>query len=258
MMPNAPDRIRRGLRLVALVAALAVPAAAEPVVFGAASTGRALDAAIAASGLTAVTSYSASGTLARQIELGAPADVFVSANPRWMEHLVDQGLVDADAVREIMSNRLVLIAPQGRAFDAARPVWGLDGEIFVMADPAVAPVGRYGRTALERLGFWGALGPHYVPTRNTLATVAAVASGEAALGLVYASDAVGRAGVDVVWTVPPEMHPPVRYLVAPVVQGEDTAAAARLMAFLLSAPGQAILQRFGFLAARAHTPAGGV
>ncbi|MEM9762290.1 MAG: molybdate ABC transporter substrate-binding protein [Pseudomonadota bacterium] len=237
----------RVLAVVALALGAAGPATAEPMVFGAASTARALDAALAEGGVAALTSYSASGTLARQIEQGAPADVFLSANPRWMAHLVERGLVDQGAVQTLMSNRLVLIAPEGRSFDPAQPQAGMAGELFVMADPAVAPVGRYGQTALETLGLWEALGARFAPTRNTLATVSAVASGEAALGLVYASDAVGREGIEIVWSVPADAHRPIRYLIAPLAHGDDGDGGVEIVAYLLAPEGQAVLQRHGFL-----------
>ena len=233
--------------LLALAVALAAGlAAAEPVVLAAASTGRALDAALARNALPAVTSYGASGMLARQIEQGAPADLFVSANPKWMQHLVDIGLVHTDQVSVLMSNSLVLIAPPGAAplgpgDIAAR----LDGEVFAMADPDTAPVGAYGKAALDQLGLWADIAPRLVPMRNTLATVAAVARGEAALGLVYASDAAGQP-VTVVWDVPPDSHPPIRYLIAPVTQGEDAAGADALLAYLLG-EGRGVLAQHGFL-----------
>ncbi len=221
---------------------------AEPMVLAAASTNRALEAALGDSGLAAVASYGASGLLARQIEQGAPADLFVSANPKWMQHLVQSGLVAPDEVSVLMSNSLVLIAPPGA------PPWEtmalperLQGEQFVIADPQTAPVGAYGKAALESLQMWPDLAPHMVPMRNTLATVAAVARGEAALGLVYASDAVGQP-VDVLFEVPTDSHPPIQYLVAPLSQGHDPKGARTLLTYLLSPQGRQVLQASGFLA----------
>ena len=237
--------IRAALPLFALV--LSGPALAEPILLAAASTGRAVDAALAQSGVSATTSYGASGILARQIEQGAPADLFLSANPKWMSYLVEAGLVDGASVAVLMSNRLVLIAPQGAApLQADALADRLEGENFVMADPASAPVGTYGKAALETLGLWPAVTPHFVPVRNTLAAVAAVSNGEAALGLVYASDAAGAPGVDVVWDIPEASHPPIRYLIAPVEQGEDPDGGARVLDYLLSDAGGDALGRFGF------------
>lgn len=236
---------------------LAGAAQADPMLLAAASTGAALDAAIEQSGIAALTSYGASGLLARQIEQGAPADLFVSANPKWMGHLVDAGLVEGDAVRVLMSNRLVLIAPSGSQVTPDTLAAALEGEVFAMADPETAPVGAYGKAALENLGLWAEVTPAFVPMRNTLATVAAVAQGEAALGLVYASDAAGQPGIAVVWQIPEDSHPPIRYLVAPVAQGDDPEGASALMAFLVSPAGQAVLAAQGFVTLPVTVPAEG-
>jgi molybdate transport system substrate-binding protein len=239
--------IRRSL-LAAFVASAPLAVAAEPMILAAASTGRAMDAALIDSGIKAVTSYGASGMLARQIEQGAPADLFISANPKWMDYLVDGGLVEADKVQVLMSNALVLIAPAGTAPIAPEDIKPmLDGESFVMADPTTAPVGAYGQKALETLNLWSDISESFVPMRNTLATVATVASGDAALGLVYASDAAGQEGVAIVWHIPEDSHPAIRYLIAPLAQGEDTMGAEALMAYLGSTAGSEVLAGFGFL-----------
>ena len=240
--------LRRAI-LAVLALGLPVIALAEPMVMAAASTSRALDAAIGQSGIASVANYGASGMLARQIEQGAPADIFVSANPKWMQYLVEAGMVDASTVSVLMSNRLVLIAPADAPDLVPQDIASrLDGESFVMANPDTAPVGAYGKSALESLGLWGDMGPQLVPMRNTLATVAAVSRAEAALGLVYASDAAGQDGVRVVWEIPEDSHPPIRYLIAPLSDGTDPGAAAPLLDFLLSAKGRDVLEGFGFLA----------
>lgn len=236
------------LRALLLSLILAAPAGAEPLLLAAASTGSAIDAALSASGQGAVTSYGASGLLARQIEQGAPADVFLSANPRWMAHLVEAGLVRAEDVVPLMSNRLVLIGPEGgAAFSPDRLAARLAGEVFAMADPQTAPVGAYGQAALQALGLWDDVAAAFVPMRNTLGTVAAVASGDATLGLVYASDAMGQAGVTILWTIPEDSHPEIRYLIAPVGQGEDAEGGAALIAWLTGPEGADALARFGFV-----------
>ncbi|WP_095590445.1 molybdate ABC transporter substrate-binding protein [Actibacterium ureilyticum] len=251
-MANRPLRWKRlGL---ALLAALGLSAArAEPVVFAAASTRAALSAAIAECGCGGVVSYGASGTIARQIAQGAPADIFLSANPRWMAHLVDAGLIDAQTVQVLASNRLVLIAPQGHAetaLTAADLTRALDGGFFAVADPDIAPVGQYGRAALQALDLWAAVEPSLLPTRNTIATVAAVRSGAAALGLVYRSDTIGADGVTVAAAIPADSHPAVQYLIAPVAQGRDPGAAAELLSCLVGPAGQARFAAFGFAPAR--------
>ena len=239
----------RILAALCLSMLLALSARAGPLIFAAASTARALDAAIAESGMDVTVSYGASGAIARQIEQGAPADLFLSANPKWMAHLVDLGLVAADTVEPLLSNTLVLIAPSGAGAlmpTAAALAARLEDEQFVMADFTTAPVGRYGHAALTSLGLWQAVAPSYVPTRNTIATVAAVALGEAALGLVYASDALGVDGVEVVYDIPHESHPAILYLVAPVAGGTEPEQAAALLAFLKADAARTVFAGFGF------------
>ncbi|MBN2907826.1 MAG: molybdate ABC transporter substrate-binding protein [Rhodobacteraceae bacterium] len=239
----------RSIKTVLTVFALSMPlvAQADPLLFAAASTGRALDAAIAAYGGGVTTSYAASGTLARQIEQGAPADLFLSANPKWMTHLVGAGLVAEGAPVALLSNRLVLIAPAGAGpLDVAGVPGALGDARFAMADPAAAPVGRYGQGALETLGLWAGIEGALIPTRNTVATVAAVASGEAALGLVYASDALGVEGVEVVLDIPDTAQPDILYLIAPTGQGAETEAAAAFLSFLQGQEAAAIFAAHGF------------
>ncbi|MEX5729923.1 molybdate transport system substrate-binding protein [Rhodovulum iodosum] len=250
-MTGKAGRSRRpaiGPHVAALALLLTGAAAwADPLVFAAASTGRAMDAVIAAYGAGVTTSYAASGTLARQIEQGAPADMFLSANPKWMAHLVGAGLIPKADVTPILSNRLVLIAPAGTGPVAPDDLAArLDGERFVMADPVSAPVGRYGQSAMEEMGLWATVAPALAPTRNTVATVAAVASGEAALGLVYASDAMDVEGVEVVFDIPKAAQPEILYLIAPTGQGDDAEGAAAFLAFLQSPAAAAIFADHGF------------
>lgn len=254
-MPRVSTSTPRGLARIATLAlagalGLGTTALADPLIFAAASTGRAMDAVIAANGGGVTASYAASGILARQIEQGAPADLFLSANPKWMTHLVGAGVIAADAPAPILSNRLVLIAPAGTApLAVAQVPDALGAEHFVMADPASAPVGRYGQTALETLGLWDRMAPALVPTRNTVATVAAVASGEAALGLVYASDAMGVDGVAVVLDLPEAAQPEILYLIAPTGAGSDPEGAAAFLDYLTGAEAAEILAAHGFLMA---------
>lgn len=248
--------MRRVRRLAAALAALvaAGSAAAEPLVFAAASTARAMDEVIVASGVEATLSYGPSGTLARQLAAGAPADLFLSANPDWMTYLVDEGVVDEANVRTLLSNALVLIVPAGAsplALEADPIAVRLDGERFAMADPATAPVGQYGKAALEALGLWAVLGPRLVPTRNTLVTVATVGQGEAPVGLVYRSDALDVAKVAIAAEIPANAHPPIAYPAAHLDGGADPAGAARLMDFMLSTEARAIFERHGFRVADA-------
>ena len=241
-------RVRRAAAVLA-VWLLAAPVAAEPLVFAAASTKRAMDAVIAASGVEATLSYGPSGTLARQIAAGAPADLYLSANPDWMAYLVAEGVVDEAEVRTLLSNALVLIVPAGApalTLETAALADRLDAERFAMADPATAPVGQYGRAALDSLGLWDVAGPRLVPTRNTLVTVATVGRGEAPVGLVYKSDALDVAAVAVAAEIPADSHPPIAYPAARLDAGDDPAGAARLMDFMLGAEARAIFEGHGF------------
>lgn len=243
-------RLRRGAAILAAWAALATsPAGAEPLVLAAASTARAMDAVIEASGIDAVLSYGPSGTLARQIAAGAPADLYLSANPEWMAFLVEDGLIAPSAVEVLLSNALVLIVPAGAPplrLEAQALSAALGGERWAMAAPATAPVGAYGQAALEALGLWATLAPYHVPTRNTLVTVATVERGEAAFGLVYRSDALDVPGVTVGAAIPADVHPPIAYPAAPLASGNDPEGGARLMRFLLSDEARVLFERHGF------------
>lgn len=236
---------------LALVVGLAGPAAAEPAtIFAAASTSRALDAALAAYSGDVVASYASSGTLARQIEQGAPVDLFLSANPRWMDHLVEAGLVRAEDVRPYLSNRLVLIAPAAAAalpLEAEAIAERLDGERLAVADPEHAPVGRYSQQSLQALGLWSVVEPALARTQDTNATVALVARGEAVLGLCYRTDALDVPGIQVLAELPADSHPPIVYPLAPVEGAPEVAGARDLLAFLQSAEARAILADYGFL-----------
>ncbi|MEM8836629.1 MAG: molybdate ABC transporter substrate-binding protein [Pseudomonadota bacterium] len=235
--------------LASLLVLVSLNATAEPMIFAAASTSEATNAAIAASGIKALTSYGASGTIARQIEQGAPADLFISANPRWMDHLIDQRLVNKGDVVTLMSNALVLIGKSGEpTVNLDRSLAdNLEGEMLAMADPALAPVGRYGQQALESLDLWEATKAALIPTRNTLATVKAVQSGDVRFGLVYASDVRDVEGIKVVAAIPADSHAPIRYLAAPLTTGDDGTGGKQLLQFLLSEDGQDILKNHGFV-----------
>jgi molybdate transport system substrate-binding protein len=244
------------LRLLMILALVAGMARAEPVVFAAASTRGPLDAAIAAQAEGALVSYGASGSIARQIAQGAPADLFISANPKWMQYLVDQGIVDPREIQVLTSNSLVLIAPKdtGKVALAVPDLPDRIGSGFLaVADPDVAPVGQYGRAALTDLGLWDHVAPALLPTRNTISTVATVARGEAALGLVYRSDATGVEGIGVAASIPTDSHPPIHYLIAPVTQGDQPEMAQALIAFLTGPDGQHHFESYGFTAVQKAT-----
>lgn len=197
-----------------------------------------------------VLSFAASSALARQIDGGAPADLFLSADEDWMDHVAQRGLIAADTRANLLGNTLVLAAPSGSALR-----WTPGGDLaaalgtgrLAMADPDSVPAGKYGRAALEHLGQWTAVAPHVVRGENVRAALAFVERGEAAAGLVYATDAAASARVRVVATLPDDSHPPIVYPVA-VLAASRRADARRFARFLLSPAGQAIFRRYGFTA----------
>ncbi len=196
----------------------------------------------------------ASGLLQRQIEAGAPADVFASASARQMDALESRGLVLGGSRRELARNKLVLIAPPGgppsplRVFtDIGRP--GITR--IALGNPKTVPAGQYAREALERLELWGPLQPRLILAENVRQVLDYVARGEVDAGLVYASDvAVARGKVRVVAPAPPGVHTPIVYPIA-ALRGTGAPESARRFIDLATGPeGQAILRKYGF----AQTP----
>ncbi|WP_270933543.1 molybdate ABC transporter substrate-binding protein [Falsiroseomonas oryzae] len=201
-------------------------------------------------------SFAASSALARQIEQGAPADLFMSADEPWMDYLQQRNLiVNASRVSPI-GNALVLVAPA----DAARPValargtnlvalLGPQGRIAT-GDPAHVPVGRYAQAALQWLGQWQALAPRLARADNVRAALLLVERGEAPFGIVYATDALASAGVRVVGTFPGESHAPITYPFALTRRAERDPQARALLAFLAGPEAQPTWERLGFALAR--------
>ena len=179
----------------------------------------------------ATLSYAGSGTIARQISLGAPADVVMLASPEWMNWLADRGHL-AGAPEPIASNTLVLIGPAGsaplEATDASALLDALDGGRLAMGQHRAVPAGVYGAAWLQSVGAWEVLRPHLAETENVRAALALVARGEAPLGLVYASDAQADPSVSVRYTVPADAHPPILYPAAAVTP-EGAAFVAHLL-----------------------------
>jgi molybdate transport system substrate-binding protein len=248
--------------LVAIVALLAacVPHGAvaqqSVTVFAAASLKNALDDVDAAfaqtTGTNVTASYEASSSLARQIEAGAPADVFISADLRWMDYVAERKLIRPDSRTNLLGNRLVLIAPKdakldnvaiGPGFDIAKLAG--DGRIAV-ADVKAVPAGLYAKAALEKLGAWGAAEPKLAQAENVRATLAFVARGETPLGIVYATDAQIEPKVKIVGSFPDGSYPPVTYPVAAIADAKNKEAATRYLAFLHSTAAKAIFEKYGF------------
>lgn len=246
--------IGRALLGLVLATGAAPVSADELLVFGAASLRNALDAVTeayrAAGGGPVKAVYAASSTLARQIERGAPADLYLSANPEWMAYLEERGLIRGDTRIDLLGNALVLIAPKNS--DARLEVTkgldllgALDGGRLAMGDPDHVPAGIYGKAALEGLGVWGEVAPEVARADNVRAALALVARGEAPLGVVYRSDAVADDAVRVVDSFPEGSHPEIVYPLA-VVAGSSHPDAEALAAFMASDAAAAIFERFGF------------
>lgn len=233
------------------------PAAAQPrapLVLAAASLqeslGAAADAWTRRGHPRPVISFAASSALARQIESGAPADMFVSADEEWMDYLAARKLLRGGTRVPLLTNRLVLVAPAGsklrltigRGFPLAR---ALGKGRLAMADPDAVPAGKYGRQALTRLGVWHSVKSRIARAENVRAALAFVARGEAPLGIVYATDARAEPGVRVVGTFPAASHAPITYPVALLARSTSRDAEA-FRRYLVSPQGKAIFRRFGF------------
>ena len=249
---------RKFLSLIAaglLTLAGAVSAKAQEItVYAAASMTDALEAVavpLRAKGVTAKFSFGSSSTLARQIENGAPADLFVSADEEWMNYLATRNLIVPDSRKTFAGNDLVLIAPADKPakIEISRStnfsaLLGPQGRIAT-GDPAHVPVGRYAKAALENLGLWDAVGNRIAGAENVRVALTLVERGEAPFGIVYGTDAKSSPRVAVVGMFPAGSYPPVTYPAA-IVAKRDAKPARDFIAFLSSAEGKAILQRFGF------------
>jgi len=223
-------------------------------VFAAASLKESMDAAARAyemaTGVPVRVSYAASSALARQIEQDAPADVFFSADLEWMDYLQQRGKVDAAQRRNLLGNRLVLIAParSSARVDLSQPRTLLaalgDGRLAV-GQTASVPAGKYARASLESLGVWEPLRGKLAESESVRAALMLVARGETPLGIVYLSDAQAEPAVRVVATFADDSHPPIVYPVAPL-RGDRNAQAAAFVRWLESAPAQALFRERGF------------
>lgn len=222
-MTNFPRRAAfLAVLLACLVAGAQKPArsAEKLTVFAAASLKNALEAAGAAftaeTGVAVVFSFAGTSVIARQIEAGAPADIFVSADVMWMDYVTKAGAVDPASVRNVAANTLVVVAPRAEdaPLDLAAPdalVARLGDGRLAIADPETVPAGRYGRAALGALNLWQPVEGRLAPMENVRVALAAVARGEAPLGIVYASDAAVEPDVAVVARFPENTHPPIVY-----------------------------------------------
>jgi molybdate transport system substrate-binding protein len=198
----------------------------------------------------ATISYAASPALAKQIEQGAPADVFFSADLDWMKYLSEGKLIKPDTGTELLGNRLVLIAPADSsaateiASDFDLSGWLGDGRL-AMANTDSVPAGKYGKAALETLGVWASVESKVAQAENVRAALALVSTGEAPLGIVYQTDAKADPKVKVVGIFPQDTHPPIIYPVAETAESKSEAAPAFLNC-LRSAKASALFEEHGF------------
>ena len=247
-----------GIFVALLVLAAAVPPALAQdktlTVFAAASMKNALDdigaAYTAKTGVRIIASYGPSSGLARQIEQGAPADMFISADTDWMDYAISRKSVDESTRMNLLGNTLVLIAPKdsgvesvdiGPGFDLA----GLAGDgRIATGDVRSVPVGKYARAALQKLGAWQAAEAKFAMADSVRAALALVARGEAALGIVYSTDARVEPGVKVVGTFPAYAHPAIVYPVAATATAKPQTL--DYLAFLRSTAAKNIFEKYGF------------
>ncbi len=241
---------------VVAIIGLSAPAFAQDkvTVFAAASMKNALDAANAEwakeTSNEAAVSYAASSALAKQIEAGAPADLFISADLAWMNYVAGKKLIKDDTRTNLLGNRLVLVAPADKAtpvdikqgFDLAKLVG--DGKLAMGAVDSV-PAGKYGKAALEKLGVWSSVESKVAGAESVRAALVLVSRGEAPYGIVYQTDAAADPGVKIVGTFPQDSHEPIIYPVAILAESKSPAAAAYLE-FLKSAKAAPFFEKQGF------------
>lgn len=223
-------------------------------VFAAASMKNALDEAntayTAKTGIKVVSSYAASSALAKQLEQGAPADIFISADTDWMDYSAGKKTINDPTRVNLLGNKIVLIAPKdskitsvaiGQGFDLAKLAG--DGKIAT-GDVKAVPVGKYAKAALEKLGAWQAAEPKFAMAESVRAALALVSRGEANLGIVYETDAKVDAGVKIVGAFPADSHPAIIYPVAATATAKTDSTG--YLAFLRSSAAKAVFEKYGF------------
>jgi molybdate transport system substrate-binding protein len=197
-------------------------------------------------------SFASSSTLAKQIESGAPADVFLSADTEWMKYLEEKQLLEAGGRSELVGNRIVFIVPAASTVQSLTvspqldlsALLGKDGLLSV-GDPAHVPVGKYAKAALEHLKLWPQVENRIAPAKDVRAGLALVERAEAPLGIVYATDAAISDKVRVAGVFPADSHPKIVYPVA-VVKGSKSKAALEFITFLSTPQAKAVWVKYGF------------
>lgn len=245
--------------LAAVWVALAMPATAgaqtDVVVFAAASMKDALDGVAAQwnkeTGKKTAISYAASSALARQIEQGAPAQIFISADLDWMDYVANKNLIKPASRTNLLGNRIVLVAPKNASVAAIKiePNFQLASALgsgrLAVADVNAVPAGKYGKAALEKLGVWSSVQDKVAQAENVRAALLLVSRGEAPLGIVYQTDAAADPGVKIVGTFPEDTHPPIIYPVALTASASNPDAEA-FLAYMKSAKARPLFAAQGF------------
>jgi molybdate transport system substrate-binding protein len=228
---------------------------ADVTVYAAASLKESLDALARQfekqQALSVRVSYGATSALARQIEKGAPADVFIAADLEWMDYLARRQLLRVATRGNLLSNRLVLIAPaDSKVALTIAPKFplaeALGANRLALADPASVPAGKYARAALEALGVWPAVSSRIAPGENVRAAMALVARGEAPLGIVYRTDVLAESRVRVIGEFPASLHSPIVYPAAVLAESRSPSAQV-LLQFLRSAEARSVWRKYGFV-----------
>jgi molybdate transport system substrate-binding protein len=250
------DRSRRVLLglAAALLLVFVPPAHAQRVVtvFAASSLTDSMKAVADAyqtkTGTRVTLSFGASNTLAQQIDQGANADIYMSADSDWMDFLEKNNRIDKGTRHDLLSNRLVLIGGSGSAALTIAPRFDLAGALkggrLALADPNAVPAGKYGKAALTALGVWDSVAGQIAPAENVRVALAYVSRGEAPYGIVYETDARVDPGVHVVGVFPQNTHPPIVYPVA--LTRTASPAAKDFLVFLSGTESRAIFEKAGF------------
>jgi molybdate transport system substrate-binding protein len=243
------------LMLAGLASSTQAPAqAGDVVVFAAASLKNALDAITAQwqteTGKKVVISYAASSALAKQIEQGAPAQMFISADLDWMDYAAQKHLIKPETRSNLLGNRIVLIAPKDKAQSVEiKPAFDLvkilgSGRL-AMANVDAVPAGKYGKAALEKLGVWSSVSDKVAQAENVRAALLLVSRGEAPAGIVYQTDAAAEPNVKIIGTFPEDTHPPIIYPIALTASAANPDAEA-LLAYIKSARAKPVFEAQGF------------
>ncbi|MGT3241523.1 molybdate ABC transporter substrate-binding protein [Yersinia enterocolitica] len=255
-MKNQYGKVNKWVASAALLVAFSSSAmAADITVFAAASLTNALQDIAAQykkeKQVDVVASYASSSTLARQIEQGAPADLFISADQQWMDYAIDKQQMVANTRYTLLGNELVLIAPKDSKITKVaidkKTDWKklLEGGRLAVGDPDHVPAGIYAKESLENLGAWATLAPEMARANNVRSAMALVERAEAPLGIVYGSDAIASDKVKVVGVFPEASHKPVEYPMA-IVKGHENPTVTAFYDYLKSPAAAIIFEKYGF------------